>query len=160
MWHARILSQRPGQRRHWRPNRVSGRIGQLGFMPWGLWIAMRAISSLLVCLLGLGFVANATAAGTAAATSMSAGCIGHGGSAEHGSSSRDASPYNGDALSVPRTSSSSSHASSSSNRSGNAGGNSMDDNPTRFSNGDSTPDGSSHGSSGLSWQSLLPGSIQ
>jgi hypothetical protein len=128
-------------------------------MPWGLWIAMRAISSLLVCLLGLGFVADATAAGSAAAASMSAGCTGHGGSAEHGSSSRDAS-YNGDALNVPRTSSSSSHASSPSNRAGNTGGNSMDDNPTRFSNGDSTPDGSSHGSSGLSWQSLLPGSIQ
>jgi hypothetical protein len=35
----------------------------------------------------------------------------------------------------------------------------MDDSPVRFG-GDSSPDGSSHGSSGLGWQSLLPGSIQ
>ena len=124
-------------------------------------IAVRAIPLLLVCLLGLGVVANAAAAGAAAAGGMSAGagCTAHNGNSER-DSSRDTSSYSGDAMNVPRSNGSSVRSTSSGSRSGNANGSSMDDSPFRFSNGDAAPDGSSHGSSGLSWQSLLPGSIQ
>lgn len=127
----------------------------------GALIAMRATSLLLVCLLGLGAAANAAATSGAASTAGSmggsAGCTEHS-SSDHGSS-HDTSSSNGDAMSVSHHGGSSSSSSSSSNRSGNSGSG-VDENPTRFNSNESSPDGSSHGSSGLSWQSLLPGSIQ
>lgn len=120
--------------------------------------AMRATSLLYGCLLSLGAVANAAATGgSAAASSMnaSAGCT-HNGSSEHGSS-HDTSAASGDSLNVPHSAATSSP--SSNHRSGNANSN-VDDSPARFGGADNAPDGSSHGSSGLGWQSLLPGSIQ
>ncbi|GLQ90620.1 hypothetical protein GCM10007898_41960 [Dyella flagellata] len=126
----------------------------------GAWIAMRATSLLLVCLLGLGTAANAVAAGAAgAAGSASAGCTGRNSSSEH-AGGHDTSSSSGDTMNVSRNGNASSRQPSSSSRSGNSSNSSMDDTPTRFSTGDSAPDGSSHSSSGLGWQSLLPGSIQ
>ena len=128
----------------------------------GALIAMRATSLLLVCLLGLGAAANAVAAGGAAAAGGSnagAGCTEHSGNSEHGNG-HYASSSNGDGMNVPRGGSSSSQSSGNSHSGNSGGGNNMDDNGSRFGSGDASPDGSSHGSSGLSWQSLLPGSIQ
>ncbi|GLQ49370.1 hypothetical protein ACFFJT_05470 [Dyella flava] len=122
---------------------------------------MRATPLLLGYLLSLGAIANATAAGTTATSSMGTGTSGSSYSgtshtAEH-SASHDTSPVSGDALSIPRGasgssgSSSSSHASSSSSAS--------DDAPAHMGGSDATS-GDSSRSSGLGWQSLLPGSIQ
>jgi hypothetical protein len=118
---------------------------------------MRATPLLLGCLLGLGAIANATATGTTAASSMSASsgynCTNHAGDR---SASHDNSSTNGDAFNIPRGASRSSgssshdHAPSSSN--------SSDDAPVHM--GDDASGGSSSHGSGLSWQSLLPGSIQ
>jgi hypothetical protein len=120
---------------------------------------MRATPLLLGCLLGLGAIANAMAAGTTAASGMgstgsSYNCTDH--SAEHGTDHQTSSA-SGDALNIPRAAS---HAAvSPSNRSSSA--NATDDSPVHASGGGDVPsENSSRGSSGLSWQSLLPGSIQ
>jgi len=124
---------------------------------------MRATSLLLGCLLSFGAVAQAMAAGTPASSDMSAstGCTGHGNS-DHGSG-HETSAANGEGLNLSsRSSSTASSSTSSSSTHGSSSNNStMDDAPAHLG-GDTSPDGASHssGPSGLSWQSLLPGSIQ
>lgn len=120
---------------------------------------MRATSLLLGCLLSLGAIANATAAGTIATggggsgSSASENCTSH--AADHSTASHDNSSGNsGDAFNLPHGTSA---ASSATHNRAAAAGSSSDDNSVHMSGGDG--DGSSHGS-GLSWQSLLPGSIQ
>ncbi|RDS82851.1 hypothetical protein DWU98_06830 [Dyella monticola] len=124
---------------------------------------MRATSLLLGCLLSLGAVAQAVAAGAPATGDVSAstGCTGHGNS-DHGSG-HETSASNGDGLNISRSTSAVSSSSSSSSTHGSSSTNStMDDAPAHFGGSDTSPDGASHssGPSGLSWQSLLPGSIQ
>ncbi|QRN52972.1 hypothetical protein [Dyella caseinilytica] len=119
---------------------------------------MRATPLLLGCLLGLVTIADATAAGTTAASGGSASsgynCTDHAGDR---STSHETSAASGDAFNIPRGASHSTgstshdHASSSST--------STDDAPMHMGGGDAASGSSSH-SSGLSWQSLLPGSIQ
>jgi hypothetical protein len=126
-------------------------------MPWGL-IAMRAIPLLLGCLLSLGAIANATAAGTTAAASMgkatSYNCTSHSADA---SPSHDSTATSGDAFNIPHSSNGSTGSSSRTHPS--ASPTNTDDTPVHMGGGDATNGNASH-SSGLSWQSLLPGSIQ
>jgi hypothetical protein len=118
---------------------------------------MRATPLLLGCLLGLGAIATAAANGSsmtnALGTSSGTGynCNGQ---SEHGNGHDEAASTGGDALNVSHgsaTSSSPSNHPSSANRS-------PENDVPRFGE-DASPNHSSHGS-GLSWQSLLPGSIQ
>jgi hypothetical protein len=108
---------------------------------------MRAVPLLLGCLLGLGAIANATAAGTTAAGSMGAAsgtsynCNQH--AAEH-------------SFNIPRGASGSSSAPGNIRPSGSS---TSGDAPSHMDGGESSGSGSSR-SSGLGWQSLLPGSIQ
>ncbi|GLQ47890.1 hypothetical protein GCM10007862_29410 [Dyella lipolytica] len=118
---------------------------------------MRAIPLLLGCLLSVGAIANATATGTKAAGGISAtsayNCTDQ--SAGH-ATSHDTTSANGDALNIPRagsTAGSSGSIHASSPRS------STEDSPAHAA-ADALPGNTSHGSSGLGWQSLLPGSIQ
>ncbi|HUA80609.1 MAG TPA: hypothetical protein VL997_09575 [Dyella sp.] len=120
---------------------------------------MRATTLLLGCLLSLGAIANVAATGTAAASvNAGAGCTGHGSSDRSGGHDTSSSS-NGDSVNVSRSNGSSSVPSSNAHAAGTANS-TMDDSPAHLGGGDATPDGSSRGSSGLSWQSLLPGSIQ
>jgi hypothetical protein len=119
---------------------------------------MRATPLLLGCLLGLSAIATAAANGSSIAGTLSnsAGSsynCNHQ-SPEH-SSNHDAAPSGGDALGVSHASavpsSPASHHSSTSSSS-------SESDVTHFGD-DASPNHSSH-DSGLSWQSLLPGSIQ
>jgi hypothetical protein len=119
---------------------------------------MRAIPLLLGCLLGLGAIANAVAAGTTAAggnmsASSSYNCTNH---TDERSASHDSSSASGDAFAIPRGASGSTGSSSHSHTSSSSS--SSDEGSMHMSGGDAG--GTSSHSSGLSWQSLLPGSIQ
>jgi hypothetical protein len=121
-------------------------------------IAMRATSLLLGCLLGLGAVATAAANGSSIAGTMGntsgTGYNCNNQSSEHGSNHDAVAAGGGDTLSVSHVSSvsstPSSHRGSTSNSS---------ESDVIHVSDDASPNHSSHGSS-LSWQSLLPGSIQ
>ncbi|QAU23791.1 hypothetical protein EO087_07170 [Dyella sp. M7H15-1] len=121
---------------------------------------MRSTPLLLGCLLSFCAVTNATAAGTLAANGMNAGsgyhCTDH--SAEP-STHHDNSSVSGDAMSILRSGKSSSTDSSSNNHASSSN-DSADDAPVHMSGSDTSSDGGSPHSSGLGWQSLLPGSIQ
>jgi hypothetical protein len=118
---------------------------------------MRATPLLLLgCLLGLGAIATAAANGSSitsalgTSSSPSYNC-------PHQSSERggqDAAPSSGGADALVSRDSSTSSSSSHRNNSNN----SSESDVPHF-NDDTSPNHSSHGS-GLSWQSLLPGSIQ
>jgi hypothetical protein len=117
---------------------------------------MRAVPLLLIVLLSLGVIAHATAAETAAADNMSSN---EGSShASDRAAGRETSSSSGDAMNIPRSGARRSVPSNSSRT--NSSSSSADDTPTHFGDSDTSPDGSSRGSSGLGWQSLLPGSIQ
>jgi hypothetical protein len=118
---------------------------------------MRATPLLLGCLLGLGAIATAAAngssvAGIGSSAGSSYNCNHQ--SPEHSSNHDMVAPSGGDALGVSHASavpsSPSSHPSSASNSS---------ESDVIHVSDDASPNHSSHGS-GLSWQSLLPGSIQ
>jgi hypothetical protein len=117
---------------------------------------MRATPLLLGCLLSFGAIANATAGGVAAASTMStaSSCSCTNQSSGH-AVSHEASSSNGDALNIPHSVT----PSVSSSRSTSTSSSSTDESTTHLGGSDTIPTGSSHGS-GLSWQSLLPGSIQ
>ncbi|RDS82676.1 hypothetical protein [Dyella psychrodurans] len=113
---------------------------------------MRATPLLLASVLSLGTIASASATGTSTAGTSGYNCTNQSGER---SASRESASTGGDTLNIPRASSAtrsatSSHASSSS---------STDESATHLSGADATSSGSAH-SSGLGWQSLLPGSIQ
>jgi hypothetical protein len=120
---------------------------------------MRATPLLLGCLLGLGVIATAVAGGSAATSgtlgnaSASYNCNNQ--SPDHGSNGReDTQAGGGDAINVSHGST----ASAPSTVHRNTASSAPESDVTHF-NDDSSPNHSSHGS-GLSWQSLLPGSIQ
>jgi hypothetical protein len=116
---------------------------------------MRATPLIIASLLSLGTFASAMAMGTSAAGTAGANgynCTNQ--SIDHAASHESAST-GGDALNIP-------HASNSvrtSSTSHSASSNTTDENSSHFGGSDATSSGSAH-SSGLGWQSLLPGSIQ
>jgi hypothetical protein len=119
---------------------------------------MRVIPLLLGCLLGLGAIATAAANGSSTAgalgssSSSSYNCTNQ--PSEH--SNHDAVPTSGgvDAVAASHDGTVSSSPSTHSNNTNSA----SESDATHFGD-DALPNHSSH-SSGLSWQSLLPGSIQ
>jgi hypothetical protein len=142
--------------RHWHPGVVSGTIRLLGIR-LGDGIAMRATPLLLGCLLGLGVIAAATAHG-----SSSVGTLGSGSSSGYNCNNQSSERSNGhdetqastgDALAVSRSGHTAPAAST------NHRANTPSDGDVTHFGDDASPNHSSHGS-GLSWQSLLPGSIQ
>lgn len=111
---------------------------------------MRIRSLLLVCLLG---VAAAAAGATADDMGAGAGYTGHSSGGDRDSGRDAASDFNGDPLNGANPNVSTGPPSSSGH-----GNEDMSGGPTRFGNGEASPE--AHGCSELSWQSLLPGSIQ
>jgi hypothetical protein len=114
---------------------------------------MRAIPLILASVLMLGTCANVSATGTTTAAASSYNCNNQ--SSER-SASHESASTGGDALNLPHASSSTRSDTSSSHANTTTG---SDESATHLGGGDASSSGSAH-SSGLGWQSLLPGSIQ
>jgi uncharacterized protein YceK len=115
---------------------------------------MRTIPLILASVLLLGTCANVSATGNATAgASSSYNCNNQ---PSDRSASHESAATGGDALNLPHTSSSARSDNSSSHASSSTG---SDESATHLGGNDASSSGSAH-SSGLGWQSLLPGSIQ
>ncbi|HTV86447.1 MAG TPA: hypothetical protein VME63_13625 [Dyella sp.] len=115
---------------------------------------MRAIPLMLASVLMLGTCANVSATGTST-TGNTSGCNCNNPSGEH-AASHESAATGGDALNLPRASGSTRSDNSTSHAGSTTG---SDESATHLGGGDAATSGSAH-SSGLGWQSLLPGSIQ
>jgi hypothetical protein len=113
---------------------------------------MRATSLILASVLSLGTIASATATGSSKAGTAGYNCTNQAGER---SASHESASTGGDTLNLPRPGSNNSSATTSRA----TGSGNTDENATHFGGSDATSSGSAH-SSGLGWQSLLPGSIQ